>query len=338
MVVPSNRWRERYDSQGGRVIYVCAQPTIDYYAWQLATMLRSFFDHGIPPEKIHVVGAVQSRPVPMSWRVLIRTYRKVRFSFYEDERKSKHYIPSVRPHVLAKHWERYPELKDEVVFYHDSDIVFTRPPAWELLAEGSTWYVSDTRSYLGAPYIQSKGYGIFEEMCRLMAIDPAVVEANDDGCGGAHYIMKSVTADFWHRVERDCEILYPFMINRTREIKADPATPKEYHEIQAWTADMWAVLWGAWRDGHPTACSEELTFSWGTDKVGRWDEFVIYHNAGVTVKDKDRLFFKGEYIHKSPYELENTVDPEWASHRYLDLVLKAGQQLTNQPRDCCGGE
>jgi hypothetical protein len=319
------------------MIYVCAQPTIDYYAWQLATMLKSFLANGVEPHNIHVVGAIQNRPVSMSWRTLIRTYRKVRFHFYDDTRTRRGYIPSVRPNVLAQHWQRHPELRDTAVFYHDSDIVLTKPPPWNHLADGPTWYVSDTKSYLGAPYVKSKGHGLFEGMCALMKIDPAVVEANDAGAGGAHYIMKDVDAAFWEGVERDCEDLYAYMVRRTAEIKRDPATPANYHEIQAWTADMWAVLWGAWRRGRHVECTKLLDFAWGTEKAARWDEVAIYHNAGVTEKDRERLFFKGDYIHKSPYELTNTVDPEWASHRYLDLVLEAGKGLTDQPQDCCGG-
>jgi len=315
------------------MIYLCAQPVTNYYAWQVATMLRSFLRNGVEPGSIHVVGAV-TRCVPPSWRAVLRTYPGVRFAFYHDRRTNPVYALSIRPYVLAQHWEGFPELEGATVFYHDCDIVLTRPPAWDHLAEGKTWHVSDCRSYIGVDYLRSKGHGLYEGMCELMGLDPGVPEANDAGAGGAQYVMKGIDADWWRRMYEDSETLYAYLRRRTREIKADPATPEKYHEIQVFTADMWAMLWGAWRAGHKTAIAPELAFTWATDLAERWDERAIYHNAGVTARDRERLFHKGDYIHQEPYAIENHVNPRYASHRYLEEVKAAGAVLIRGAVPC----
>lgn len=67
----------------------------------------------------------------------------------------KVYPSSIRPHIIAKHFKTYPFLEKEVLFYHDSDIIFRTLPNWEELINDDIWYCSDTRSYLDSNYIKT---------------------------------------------------------------------------------------------------------------------------------------------------------------------------------------
>src|SRR6056300_129154 len=106
--------------------YICAQPSTQYFAWQIDVMLHSFVNVGIKLEDVHIVCAIHGGIDPYFDR-LMKKYIGVSFSFYEDTRKDKRYISSIRPNILKKHFKANPSLKNEIIFYHDSDIVFTKP-------------------------------------------------------------------------------------------------------------------------------------------------------------------------------------------------------------------
>lgn len=314
------------------LIYLSSQPTTDFYAWQLAAMLRSFQHQGIPMEQVHVIG-IRERCVPRSWRDVMRTYPGVQWHWYRDERQGTFYIPSKQPWVYAQHWRAHTEMRDARVFLHDSDIILTDCPRWNALA-GPVWHLSDTRGYLGTEYLRSKGYGVLEGMCEAIGVPLEIVEDNDAGAGGAQYILQDVDADFWEKVAADAETLYAWMRRRNREIKTEPDLPKDYLEVQVWTAGMWALLWNAWVAGHQTRIAPELDFAWSTDTSERLAQVAILHNAGVTEQHRGKLFFKGDYMTQSPYGITNDVDPKYASHRYLEEVKAAGAELVTGARPC----
>jgi hypothetical protein len=58
--------------------------------------------------------------------------------------------------------------------YHDSDIVFNKPSFGTIQLYGGHCNVSDTISYIGYDYIQSKGDDILELMCNIVDISPEV--------------------------------------------------------------------------------------------------------------------------------------------------------------------
>ena len=74
-------------------------------------------------------------------------------------------------------------------------------------------------------------------------------------------MIEGIDYNFWDDVEKDSENLYKD-ISALNVVKkhADPT----HHELQIWCADMWAVLWGAWRRGWKTNCIPQFDFSWGT--------------------------------------------------------------------------
>jgi hypothetical protein len=303
--------------------YVSAQPAINYYTWQVEVMINNFIGHGINPNYIDIVCSIKDNHIPDVWRKLASTYNTVRFFFYNDDRVAPKYISSIRPHILKKHFTEHPYLKDEAIFYHDCDIILTKPPQWDNFLIDDVWYLSDTRFYIGANYIKSKKFGIYEQMCEIVGIDPKIPEENELNSGGAQYLMKNIDAEYWDKVERDSETLYAYF---QEHLKEHPAS-KEYHPIQMWTADMWAVLWNAWYFNHTAKVVPEMEFAWPTQGLDMWDKCTIFHNAGVVGDRNERLFYKGSYQNKLPYDIKlEDYDDKRGTIKYVQEILKTADR------------
>jgi hypothetical protein len=298
--------------------YICAQPATLFYAWQVEVMINNFLKNNIPPESIHIVSSY-TKHVPIEWLKLQDKYREVGFFFYADQRVYPVYVSSIRPHILKQHFIEHPYLKEDAIFYHDCDIVFTKPVTWEQFLADDTWYLSDTIGYIGANYIKSKKCGIYERMCEIVDISESIPIKNELSSGGAQYIMKNVDHVYWDKVERDSEALYQFFLYH---LQAFPQSPK-YHPIQMWTADMWAVLWNAWYFKHETKVVKEMEFIWPNHRITDWDKHTIFHNAGIVGPgDNGGMFFKGSYSHTLPYNINpDDYNTERCSYRYVQEIL-----------------
>lgn len=308
--------------------YVCVQPRIQYYAWQVEVMINNFIKHGINPNNIDILVAWNPNDGTNSpenieiWDKLSSHYNLVRFFFYQDTRQQPiHYISSVRPNILKQHFERYPELQYEAIFYHDCDIVFTKPPQFDHLLLDDLWYVSDTNSYINYNYIMSKGKDVYDKMCEIVNIPKMIPKLMNSHSGGAQYIMKGLNYEYWAKVERDSEQLFYQITELNNQKKIIDPT---HHELQIWCADMWAVLWNGWLKGNETQVVPEMNFSWATDSKNRWEETTIFHNAGV-VSPGDK-FYKGEYIDKLPYNIEDTFNENYCSKLYFNEIKETAQK------------
>jgi hypothetical protein len=300
--------------------YIMAQPAIKYYSWQVEVCINNLMDSGINPKNIHVVCHAQNE-IPSEWVKLKEGY-PVNFSFYKDTRVTKYYISSIRPNILKQHFELHPDLEQSAIFYMDCDIVFTKPINWEQFLNDDKWYGSDCRWYIGHDYIISKGEDILDKMCEIVSIPKHVIHKNELNSIGAQYLMKRVNARFWAEVEIDSERLYKEIteINNIKK-RENPA----YHELQIWTADMWAVLWGGWKMGKETVCHADLEFSWGTSTLRDWEKLGIYHNAGV-VSSGEGLFYKSEYMNKLPYNEPLQIKEGTASKKYWEIIQKVAKK------------
>jgi hypothetical protein len=308
-----------------KIRYISVQPATDYYAWQVEVMINNFIKNGINPNHIDIIYSISNGKTSESWKKLRSHYNMIRFFGYSDNRKSPIYISSIRPHVLEKHFSAHPYLKDEVIFYHDCDMIFTRPPKWDHLLKDDTWHLSDTKFYISADYIKSKKYGIYERMCEIVGIDTTIPEKyNDTSSGGAQYIMKNIDHTFWKKVYDDSESLYQFFLDH---LKAFPqGCLGGYHPIQKWTADMWAVLWNAWYFGHDSKVVPEMEFAWPTQPIDKWKDHTIFHNAGVN-NSGEGMFFKGAYINKFPYDIKlEDFSKEKGSYRYVEQILETARR------------
>ena len=304
--------------------FICAQPAIKYYAWQVEVMLNNFIEMGVNPNYVDIVVRKENGRIPNEWLKLANAY-PARFFFYNDTRVTTHYISSIRPNILKQHFLQHPELRDDAIFYHDCDILFTKPISqWitEDIVTNDEWYGSDTRWYISHSYIKSKGDDVIKKMCEIMQMDEAQIEVNELKSIGAQYLMKNIDATFWDRVERDSEMLFKEVseLNRIKKL-ADPT----HHELQIWCADMWAVLWGAWRLGHKTNCHPNFEFSWGTSSEGDYDRMNIMHNAGV-VSANEGHFYKVLYMNEYPYNLPIVVKEGTGSRKYWEYVEKTAKK------------
>jgi hypothetical protein len=307
--------------------YISTQPATDYYTWQVEVMINNFIKHGVSGNNMDIVSSYKGT-VSESWRKLQNKYNYVRFFFYEDTRVNSIYPVTIRPHLLKKHFTAHPYLTYDAIMYHDTDIVFTKSVNWNKYLQDDVWYGSDVISYLGAKYIQSKKYGVYERMCEIVGLEEQVPSENEMNTIGAQLIMKNVTVEYWEKVEQDCELLYQFFLDH---LKAFPeGCLNKYHPIQKWTAEMWALLWNAWKFGHTTSVGEDMSFAWPMHNLDSWEKHNIFHNAGVIAKtaDEDKLFFKGKYVDGTlPYDitLEN-FDATKCTHKYVQEILEVGKK------------
>ena len=132
--------------------YICAQPAPFYYSWQVDAMLLSFEKLGeVNLNQVHIVC---SNPTDERFLKVQRKWspKGVLFEFYNDDRENPKYISSIRPHLLQKHWKKYPWLRNKDIFYHDCDIALARPlKLRDKLTHnlGRICYLSNTISYIG---------------------------------------------------------------------------------------------------------------------------------------------------------------------------------------------
>jgi hypothetical protein len=288
-----------------------------YFQWQLLVQYNNFKKYGYEKDLIWVYS--YENETSLSMFKLMSTLGIKGYGILDD-RKKRDYASSIRPYILSKIFKQVPELEDEVIFYADPDMLFNSKFSTAKLLENKTWYVSDTKSYLNSHYIKNKGEKLFQEMCDIVGIDPDIVTKNDDSAGGAQYIMKGLTSEFWEKVYLDSEKLYTHMIDTS-----DVYTPT--HPIQAWTADMWAVLWNAWYFKHKTKIIKRMDFSWATDTIDKINKRCIYHNAGVM--DENDLFNKGHFANKYPFNEDfSFVDDNRGSYYYTQEILDTKNNYT----------
>ena len=369
------------------VVFICVQPAIQYYAWQVEVMLKNFRDLGIHHRfDIHCLFAY-NRNLP-NWekeqivpvRKVEKAYRDVAdFFYYEDTRVTVNYISSIRPNILKQHFKQIPTLKDEVIFYHDCDIVFTKFPdfIYQTLKKDNICYVSDTISYIGHDYIVSKGDGILEQMCEIVGIHPSLVKSKQNESGGAQYILKGLDWVFFEKMERDCDILFKRITDLNVRIKGivhqvgkkykgytfiedlrkdvidevnsilpdckiknvnftinnNIAENIDYHELQIWCSDMWALLWNLWMRGYSTEIIPEMSFLFATDNISEWDKKYIFHNAGVVGDGSDsHLFYKYEFNKTLPYLVEKKLNPNFCSYKYYEIIQSIGLNSALVPK------
>lgn len=342
------------------MVFLSAQPDEVYFLWQLELQILNFSRCGIRPEQIHILIAYNPRKgLSREFADLVQHNRSATFFAYPDERKStlyppptrpQVYPPSIRPHILKQHYRKFPHLRHEMVFYHDADIIFRTLPDFPAMQEKEALFVSDTRDYLDTAYIKRFGsIHLLDRMCETVGVSRDLVEKTDSNAGGSQYFFNAtsmVDFAFWDKVERDAESLFDLLERhnvkveerdnaRAVERQNTRAVEQQYikteerqkskkgegRRIQAWCADMWAVLWNAILYGIPVHIHKELDFCWPSEDLSRWNATKILHMAGVERKDKKKLFCKTEFIFHTPYhEQRKGFDEEKCGIRYIDLI------------------
>ena len=313
------------------LVFVSAQPDIPYFHWQTKVYCHNFIEKGIDPKNIHVLFAMVNSKIPSEESLKLKKLG-VNVHHYEDNRKDKLYIPSLRPLVLSRWLQENPELS-ECYFYHDSDIIFRVLPNFDSLLNDNFVYLSDSTSYIGHDYILDccKRYEsqhptcgenqLLIEMAEVIGVSIETIKDNQNNSGGAQYLMKNIGHEFWDKVLSDCLNLYDKMRKFHNKYPIYPG------EIQMWTSDMWAVLWNIWLMGKETRITKEMDFSWATDTLNQYDSKPILHMAGVVDEMKGRKFYKGEFINVNPLDKlkENInffdyVEKNSSTIKYIELM------------------
>ena len=316
------------------ITLICVQPCQIYYAWQIEVMLTNFESLNLHKDfNIHCVFAFNKNNEQDNWKENVQLIQLVeekfkgiaQFYYYPDTRKLPiSYISSIRPNILKQHFGQNKYLQDDSIFYHDCDIVFTKYPDFlkRLIEVDHNWYVSDTKSYIGYDYIKSKGDIILDKMCEIVGINKNLVERKQYQSGGAQYLLKGVDSQFFNKMEEDCEILFKEItkINHEKK-KLEP----QYHELQIWCSDMWAILWGAWMRGYHTNIIPELDFCWATESIENWDKKYLYHNAGVT-HESNNFFNKSRFTNSLPYLIQDDFDKNTANYKYFEIIKSIGEK------------
>jgi hypothetical protein len=223
---------------------------------------------------------------------------------------------------MKQHLYAYPELKNQALFLHDSDIVLTRPINFREMLKDDIWYLSDTNSYINHSYIISKGEHVYNDMCDIFGIDKLIPKLMNSNSGGAQYLTKNTDYDFWNKVELDSVKLYHhFIKTENLHVKKNETD----YPIQKWTAGMWSLLWNAWIFGHETKVDSRLNFGWSTNLYSDVENNSILHNAGV-MSSNDGLFYKSDYMNKSPYGENLNIDKAKASYFYWTQVQEASKK------------
>ena len=75
--------------------YICCQPAIPYYIWQVEVLINNFKKMGVNPNYIDIVCGIENGIIPDNWVKLMTHYNSVRFFFYNDTRTDKTYQPSI---------------------------------------------------------------------------------------------------------------------------------------------------------------------------------------------------------------------------------------------------
>lgn len=285
---------------------ILAQPSIKRFQWELEVLLtniQQFGDH-----EVILLFTRHDDSVP---QYLADKYG-VRCFVYADKRDDKRYIPSVRPYLLWQYLAGDPERERETYFYIDADIIFREWPHFATLGISPQKVIgSDCSGYLDYDYIINckQGQVIAAAMADICGI--SVEQMRGVKGIGAHIVLDQPQAAFWRRAYEDSNKLYHYLL---------PCNS----DIQKWTAEMWAQLWGWVRDGYEITAPAELDFCRPTDDIKMWDMVKIMHNAGV-ISEGD-LFFKGAWIDRSPIGADHShVRRDKVSKKYVEAIEKVLQ-------------
>lgn len=337
------------------LVFISAQPDDVAFSWQIELFIESVRDAGYT-EQIQVLlyvpsGRISHGPCPR-FKMLEHRYRNsnVRFFWYPDTAnlldfgiRQSNYPPLLRPHILKKHFHKHPKLQDCAIFYHDSDIIFSKKVDLTPFISDDTCYLSATGGYLGVKYFDDKrekalpgraqayqDADVLNLCAEQIGISRHICEINDQAVGGAQYLLKNIDHRFWEDVEIGAYKLRRLLAHELHGIN-EQFFASEDDGIQSWCADMWSLLWNLWKRGTKTATPASLNFCWATDPIKKWAETAIYHDAGLSESNKHYLFNKKDpaylYGAKLPYNSDQShVSDKHCSHQYVQYIEKITQK------------
>lgn len=322
------------------ILFVTAQPDVPYFHWQVKLYTHNFIEKGLNPNNIHVIfSTLGNNKLSQGAEDLKKI--GINIHSYKDERVNKRYIPSIKPFLIYKWLEEYPEY-GKCFFLHDADIIFRELPNFKKMLNDDICYLSDTIGYIGYDYIMdccrryesqhptSEKGQLLKEMADTIGISVDLIKENQKNSGGGQYIIKNTDYKLWEKIYLDSFTLYNNMLIYQRKFPINPG------QIQFWTAEMWSVLWNLWLSNFKTKVVDELGFSWATDNVDKYEKFPILHMAGVTDDLKKTKFYKGDFINVDPIKklIEDPtyfdyVDIKSSTIKYIEVMRSYIEKTNN---------
>ena len=238
--------------------------------------------------------------------------KKCKVEFIEDTRSNKLYAPSIQPHLLKK-FNR--SLRDVVII--DSDVLLKTTHNF-IQPTKNCIYGSDVASYISARYIDGCDPYILQGMCDIVGIDIEFVRNHKHSIGAHYFLPHMFDYEFWDNIENNSNKLYNFISKYKCSI----------HDIQIWTASMWAILWEMYKREQKDECTvlsdKSFDFCWATDPVSVYDNVDILHMSGVTADMKDNgYFYKGNYTNNTPFTEDlSYVSDTNCSYKYVEYINK----------------
>ncbi|MDQ1090495.1 galactosyltransferase-related protein [Siphonobacter sp. SORGH_AS_1065] len=323
------------------MIFLSAQPDSLYMKWQIQVFLFNINKLGISSQNIHVlIGYDPTEGInPIYQDNFDPIFARASIFFYPDNRIQRNYIPGIRPHIIKKHFDKFPELESESIFYHDADIVFRELPNFDELLRDDKWYVSNTLKYTSPESILKAGKIVLDEMLECLNIPLDLILKNNSSSGGAQYLFKKLNYEFWNEVELYSEILYNHLqYNKKRYIhifvKENMLSEQYYNNVLEWCADMWAILWLALKNDIDILISDELDFCWPNDDLTRWNDVKILHNAGLDTLDSWQYFYKGDFVYSTPFTVSlDYVRNDKCSIKYVQIIKEYLDDLKYKVKD-----
>lgn len=299
------------------MLFITTQPDTKYYIWQLQVQLNNFKKFGCEDKCVIIFGYNPTIGInPEAKKFEENTIAKV--LYYPDNRdlSTRLYLPSIRPHLLKQLYKNNPEIiLNRNFLYLDCDIIFANYPDFSQLNEERVIHVTNTESLFSFETIKNTNNDLFEKMCKVVGITPYVVNKNLQTSGGITYAFKYFhyfNYDFWEKVEKDSTKLYKMML----------VTNNEDSLVQIMSANKWALLWNLWLIGYDTKRSNELATSWAINPLSDWHQFNLYNNAGVTEKNRNFLFYKGDFYEKAPFNEDfSYVSKNHCSIKYVEEII-----------------
>lgn len=320
---------------------ICVVPGDLYFASEVEVLINNLRKFGYS-DKLTILYDQQLSFIEY-WNRLVYTYEEVKFYNYTtfDVQNLKSIYPQViRPNILKKHFQKYPELQDKTIFYIDSDVILTKNFNFERYLSDDINYLSKT-DYISASYFEEKKKNVlpykskeYEKLdvldyaTKLVGLDKEIAILNQENTGGAQYLLKNINWEFWEKVENDCINIRVYLKTINHLYFSD-----EKIGFQSWCADMWAVLWNLWLNKAETRCPEDMNFTWATCPISEWNRYAIYHNAGVTGKyqningEECKMYNKSEIVFReniiTPFDIKKyeNIDKRYCSYNYLQEIL-----------------
>ncbi len=297
-------------------LIITTQPDHIYYSWQIHTQLYNLYrvlDIKIP----YICLLTKESSQKINVEKLKKLYPFFNAIYYEDTRYRKDYQPSLQPHLLSKYFKDKPDLYFQRILYLDADAIAINPSVFKL----SYNCYSDTDSYLGVRYIQSKGKEeLLNNLCQIVGVNVEKIYKKKHG--GAQYLISELDSNFWQKVENDCYKIFDYL-NKSVEYYKNKSGDQKYTPIQVWTSSMWAIFYNLILFEIEISISDIFNFCWPTDNINKWDNNGFYHNAGV-INSTSGMFYKGEFINTPPTLdiLSNTTKYQntLCSYNYVELL------------------